>query len=205
MRTKVKICGLRRKEDIELINRLPVSYGGFIFAKQSKRYIPPEKAAKLIALLRKDIIPVGVFLDTPIEEVNQIAQIVGIRLIQLHGGEKDQDCRKAIRPVWKSVGVSSQESVEQWRQYPSAAGILLDTGGKAQKGGTGQTFCWQWAKDLPCQCFTILAGGITPENAAQAIFQVRPQVLDVNSGIETDGFKDRRKAEALFRRLEYEI
>lgn len=202
---ELKICGLTRPEEIEIINQFPVAYAGFIFAKKSKRYVTPKQAVQMIKILKKGIRAVGVFVDTPIEEVNQIAEEAQLNFIQLHSNETNEDCKKAVRPVWKMISMKGKESIHLVQEYPSAAGILLDTYHPSLMGGTGQTFCWKDAENLSGQKFIILAGGLSPENILDAAKIVHPQVLDVNSGVETDGKKDEKKIEELVRRLYYEI
>lgn len=205
MKSKIKICGLKTIEDIQLINQYSVSYAGFIFAKKSPRYINVEQAIRMRQLLREGIKAVGVFVDTEIEQVNQIAQLVGLDILQLHSNETDRDCKRACKPVWKAIRVKDSVSVEEAKNYPSAEGILFDTYSALEHGGTGKSFLWDQVKDFSKERFTILAGGLKADTILMAQQIVRPHVLDINSSLETDGKKDRYKIEELMRRVENEI
>lgn len=201
MECKIKICGLQSLEDIEIINKYQeIAYGGFIFA-ESKRKITVEKAAELKKAMRSDIKAVGVFVDMTIEKINEIAEAVGLDIIQLHSHETLEDCKNANRPVWKMISVKDEKSVEQEKDFPTAQGILFDTYLKGMTGGTGEKFNWNFVLGMPEKRFTILAGGLTPENIQNAMITVKPQVIDVNSGVETEGRKDAAKIEDLIRRF----
>lgn len=200
MECKLKICGLRCPEDIEAVNKYDeISYAGFIFAEKSPRYVSPDAAAELIKRLRRDIIPVGVFVNTPIAEVNIIAARTGISIVQLHSSETNEDCRMAARPVWKAFSV--KDTPPDLSAFPYAMGYLLDTYSEDARGGTGKSFNWELARGLCGKNFIILAGGLNPDNIAQAASIVRPAVLDVNSGVETELKKDPAKIDLLIRRL----
>lgn len=200
METKIKICGMRRIEDIKIINKYPVNYVGFIFA-ESKRKVTPEQAKEMIKHLRDDIKKVGVFVNEDIEKVNEIAKYCGLDILQLHGEENNEMCKKAIVPVWKSISVKDEKSIEIIKNYNSVSGFLLDTYSKNMKGGTGKTFNWELVKELSKDNFVILAGGLTPENILEAIEIAKPQVLDINSGVETDLYKDEAKIKIVFEKL----
>lgn len=210
--TKIKICGLTRSEDIECVNELMPDYVGFVFAK-SKRKISAQAAAKLISYLNSNIKKVGVFVDAPIQNVLETARICALDVIQLHGSEDLDYCRKIEGyEVWKSFGLPDTEDmegktdgsadagcfinysdIEQYKDF----GVLLDTCCKGSFGGTGKRFDWESARGMSKRFFTILAGGITPENVKEAIETVKPHVVDVSSGVETDGHKDCEKIKKL--------
>jgi len=183
---KVKICGLTRPQDILAVNEARPDYIGFVFAK-SRRQITPSAAAAL----RKDLNPavkaVGVFVDEVIQNIIDVGDTIDI--IQLHGTETDDYINrlKALtsKPIIKAVTCSNNERFSKC--YSSTADyILLDSPG----GGTGKRFNWQSIGELNRPFF--LAGGLTPENAAEAA-KIMPFALDVSSGVETNGFKDFEK------------
>ena len=210
--TKIKICGLTRSVDIEYVNELMPDYVGFVFAK-SKRRISPQAAAKLIAGLKPGIKKVGVFVNESIPNVLEIARVCSLDVIQLHGSEDLDYCKKLVGyEVWKSFGLPGAEyaggntdgdadegcftnfkDIEQYKDF----GVLLDTCCKGSFGGTGKRFDWKAAKGMSSRFFTILAGGITPENVKEAIETVKPHIVDVSSGVETGGHKDFEKIKKL--------
>ena len=189
--TKIKMCGLRRAEDIEYANRLLPDYIGYVFAEKSRRYIALEKAAGLTKLLDKRIIPVGVFVNEPVENIVSAVKRGAIKAAQLHGDESEEDI-KALKslgiPVIRAFRISSAADCER-AESSCADFVLLDSG-----GGSGEVFDWSLISGIKRKFF--LAGGITPENAAEAIKALRPYALDASSCLETDGFKDYDKMAA---------
>lgn len=189
--TKIKICGLKRPEDIECINFLKPDYTGFVFFEKSIRYISMEEAAKLKKLLSPEIKAVGVFLDNELELVNELAEGNIIDMIQLHGNKMGEDFIAKLRkvtdkPIIRAFTVESAEDVQKAREC-TADYVLLDSG----KGGTGQTFDWNCIKDIQRPYF--LAGGLNPENVAEAIKRFHPYAVDVSSGVEGEKVKDAEK------------
>ena len=196
--SKIKICGLRRVEDIEYVNEFLPDYAGFVFAKKSKRYVTPEQAKELISKLDKRIKSAGIFVNTPIEEVNQIASLCGLYVVQLHGDETPEECRKAKIKVWKALSVKGKEIEDELKKFKDSVELfVLDNG----PGGTGEKFDWEIVKGLSAKYKIFLAGGITPENAKEAESEVKPYGIDVSSGVETDGVKDRDKIAKLIENL----
>jgi phosphoribosylanthranilate isomerase len=188
--TKIKLCGLSRPQDIETANQLRPDYIGFIFAPKSRRYVPPERAAQLRALLDPEILAVGVFVNEAPETVAALLGCGIIDIAQLHGGE-DEDYIAALRartgkPLVQAFRVDTQEDVQR-AQRSSADFVLLDAG----TGGTGTCFDWSLIQSLERPYF--LAGGLGPENVADAVKTLHPFAVDVSSGIETDGAKDPEK------------
>ncbi len=186
--TKIKICGLTREADIDCVNALSPDYIGFVFVKGRRRYIPPEKAACLRKRLSKGIIPVGVFIDEPIDVVCALTQAGVIDMIQLHGSE-DERYIDALRaktnvPIMQAFRVTCAADIEL-AQRSSADNILLDSG-----TGTGKTFDWSLLKAAKRPYF--LAGGLSCENIGAAL-SLSPYAVDASSGLETDGCKDPRK------------
>ncbi|WP_037280172.1 phosphoribosylanthranilate isomerase [Ruminococcus flavefaciens] len=189
--TKIKMCGLRRAEDIEYANILRPDYIGYVFAKKSRRYVTPEKAQELTKLLREDITPVGVFVDEPIENVIALVESGAIRMVQLHGSESEDyaaELKERGIPVIRAFKVSSEADIAAARST-CADYVLLDSG-----SGSGETFDWSLIKNVGRDFF--LAGGLTADNAAEAVEKLRPYGVDASSCLETDDFKDFEKMKA---------
>ena len=188
--TKIKICGLSRACDIGYVNEAGPDYIGFILLfPKSRRNVTPERAAILRAGLTPGIRAVGVFVDQPAEIVAAAAEKIGLDVIQLHGRE-DDGYIAALRartplPIWKAFRVRGPEDLAAAEQC-AADEILLDNG-----WGTGEVFDWNLAGGLG-RSF-LLAGGLTPENIPQAVETLHPKLVDISSGVETDGVKDREK------------
>lgn len=189
MAVKIKICGLSREEDIHYANQVMPDYIGFVFWEHSRRYVSHERAAALRGLLRPGTQAVGVFVDAPPGEIVSLLREDVIDMAQLHGEETEEDIQylQAVtgKPVIKAVKVRSRLDVEAW--LDSAADYLLFDSGM----GSGVAFDWGLLADIPRKFF--LAGGLKPENLEQAVETVRPYAVDLSSGVETGGFKDRDK------------
>jgi len=191
---KIKICGLRRPEDIEAVNVLKPDYCGFITeVPGSRRSVSRETLRRLVRQLKPDIIPVGVFVDAPAGLAAQLLNEGVISMAQLHGHENEDDIvmLRAItgKPVIKAFSVRCARDVAAAQASP-ADYILLDHG----SGGTGKTFDWSLVREIERPFF--LAGGLCPENLKMAIESVRPWAVDMSSGLETAGYKDFEKMRA---------
>ena len=199
-RTQIKMCGLRRPEDIRAVNGLKPEYIGFVFFPGSRRYITPETAKVLKEMLDPGIEAVGVFVDENPETVAELLADRTIDMAQLHGHEDEQylaRLRKLTdRPLIRAFRIRSAEDAMR-AQASSADRILLDAG-----AGDGKTFDWSWLRTVKRPYF--LAGGLNPENAARAVQELKPYAVDVSSGIETDGFKDIQKMRAFIRAVRTE-
>lgn len=189
---KVKICGIKKKEEILFLNQLQPDYLGFVFA-ESKRRISVEQAKELISLMDKNIKSVGVFVNADLDFVRRVVEEAGIDVVQLHGDE-DQDYIDQIKSieVWKAIGVSDSGFNEKIEDYRIDK-ILLDTAVKGVRGGSGKTFDWQLAKEVAKERDIILAGGLNPENVAEAISIVNPYGVDISSGVEDEFGKNYNK------------
>ncbi len=191
--TRVKICGLRRPEDIEYANEAMPDYVGFIFDSTRRRFIDPGKAAELKKQLSPGIRAVGVFVDAEPEYVIAAAKSGAVDLIQLHGSE-DNRYIEAVRektggrfPIIKAFTIRSEDDVD--RVNESAADmVLLDNG-----TGTGERFDWTILKGREINKKFFLAGGLSRENVGEAIRRFRPYAVDASSTLETDGYKDLKK------------
>lgn len=192
--TKIKICGLRRMEDVEAVNVCKPDYAGFVFAK-GKRTVTEEEARSLRKYLSPDIIPVGVFVNAPVDTVAKLLNENVIDIAQLHGEETIEymkELRKLMKrgKLIKAIRVFSEECVKQSSQWETDY-LLFDAFSQKEYGGTGKVFDWNWIKDVKKPFF--LAGGIGNENVEKAIDMVKPFAVDVSSAVETDGWKDREK------------
>ncbi|PKM69034.1 MAG: N-(5'-phosphoribosyl)anthranilate isomerase [Firmicutes bacterium HGW-Firmicutes-2] len=198
---EVKICGIKTQEEVALVNQYPVDYVGLIFAP-SKRQITLEKGKELRPLIRKDIKVVGVFVDATYEEIHKVIMACDLDVVQLHGKETNDEILKMPIEVWKSIPIENKNSLLQIRQYPDCDGVLLDTYYKGASGGTGQSFNHQWVTEYgPIPQKLILAGGLSPDNVLSVLDNIIPDVLDFNSGLETNLMKDPLKVEKLFKKL----
>lgn len=191
-RTRIKLCGLRQDCDIAWANELMPDYVGFVFAQGSRRYVESRQAAKLSRQLRPEIVPVGVFVDAPLQEIVSLLEQKVIRMVQLHGHEKnDYVCslrEETDCPILQAFRIREERDIA--RANASGADlILLDSG-----GGSGETF--DWALPDKAKRPYILAGGLTPENVAEAIRDCHPFGVDASSSLETEGRKDREKMAA---------
>ena len=199
--SKIKLCGLSRKCDIEWANALKPEYIGFVFWSKSKRNVPPEKAKELKDLLSPDIKAVGVFVDEPIENVAELLNDNIIDIAQLHGGEDEEYIKKlrtlSGKPIIKAFLLKSESDAER-AEKSTADYILVDSG-----TGTGKSFDWELLKNISRPYF--LAGGLCCENISQAIETLHPYAVDVSSGIETNGCKDKNKMAAFVAAVRKEI
>lgn len=188
--TRIKLCGLTREQDISCVNTLIPDYIGFVFAKKSRRYIMPEEARKLKRALFPGIQTVGVFVNEAPEQVARLLNLGIIDIAQLHGSEDERYLRQlrqlTNRPVFQAFRIDKIEDVEK-ALNSTADMILLDSG----NGGTGTCFDWELIRDIKRPYF--LAGGLSPENIEEALKVCDPYGVDVSSGIETNGLKDRKK------------
>jgi phosphoribosylanthranilate isomerase len=197
---KVKICGLRRKEDIEYANELKPDYVGFVFAK-SKRQVEVEQALYLISFLDKEIKTVGVFVNEPVENVLKIAQTLNLDVLQFHGDET-QDYVDNFKnfTVWKAIRIKDKEDLEKTKEF-RVNSFVFDTLTKKEYGGTGKTFNWEVLKGFELNVPIILAGGLNENNVEEAIKIVNPYGVDVSSGVETEGYKDFKKMKSFIEKV----
>lgn len=186
----IKICGITNLQDALASVEAGADLLGFNFYKPSPRYIEPSRAREIIERLPKSVLTVGVFVNEP--EIETIAIAAGVGALQLHGDETPSECRRLQGwHVIKALSVDNNFDVATVREYEVNA-VMLDTKHKSLRGGTGETFDWSIAKDANALGIRmVLAGGLSPENIADAIAQVSPYAVDACSGVETKpGFKD---------------
>ncbi len=192
---KIKMCGLTRLEDIQVVNELKPEYVGFVFWEKSKRNVTREQARELKAALSPEIKAVGVFVDEDPEKIAALLNDDIIDIAQLHGNEDEAyiaRLRELIgdKPIIKAFVIKGAENAEAAettiaRIKASTADYLLLDSGK----GTGQTFNWELIREADLQKPFFLAGGLDPDNVTAAIEALHPYAVDVSSGIETDGHK----------------
>ena len=198
---RIKICGITNLEDALLATGLGANALGFIFYAKSPRSVEPEAAREIIRQLPPFVLSVGVFVDEEAGVVQELAARVGLDWVQLHGQESPEYCRSLGRRVLKGFRIKDEDSLEELQTYRGAVqAFLLDTYKKGQTGGTGETFDWELARKAQDYGPIVLAGGLTADNVAQAVAAVRPQAVDVASGVEAaPGKKDPEKLRAFFR------
>lgn len=190
--TKIKFCGLTGESDIDVANELRPEYVGFVFAPKSKRYVEPERAAELKRQLAAGIKAVGVFVNDDLYHVAELLNRGIIDIAQLHGSEDEEyigHLRQLTgKPIIRAYRIKTAENIAEAEKC-TADHVLLDSG-----AGTGEVFDWKLIKNLKRPYF--LAGGLSPDNVENAVEQLSPYAVDVSSGIETDGVKDKAKMAA---------
>jgi phosphoribosylanthranilate isomerase len=201
MQVKVKICGITNLDDAMAAVDFGADALGFVFFGKSPRYIPDSQAASIIKRLPSFITTVGVFVNEQPEYIENIIATTGIDVVQLHGTESPEECR-LTRRVIKAVRVDNLESLDpliSYREFVSA--FLLDTFSSHLFGGTGKIFNWDIAIEAKQFGRIILAGGLKPDNVAEAVKRVRPYGVDVSSSIEFEqGRKDHKKMQLFVER-----
>jgi phosphoribosylanthranilate isomerase len=193
----VKICGVTRLEDAILAAELGASAIGFVFWPSSPRFIQPARAREVVRALPPFVTPVGVFVDQPAGHVKDVASVVGVGAIQLHGREDLGYARTLGRRVIKAASVAEAEVLAD--SWPPDVTLLLDAMDEDRRGGTGRTVDWARAAAVASRRRVILAGGLTPDNVGEAVRVVRPFAVDLASGVEAaPGVKDAARLKALF-------
>jgi phosphoribosylanthranilate isomerase len=201
----VKICGVTNARDARAAYELGAYALGFNFYEKSPRVIAPAEAWKLRQSLPADVEAVGVFVNWKPTAVVALAEALQLSAVQLHGDECPRDaafCAKRI-PVIKAFRVTQELSLAELAKFRRVSGFLLDAVRAGQYGGTGRTADWSFARRAAATRPIILAGGLTPENVAEAILAVQPQAVDVASGVESGpGTKDHGKMREFFHEVE---
>ena len=197
MQTKVKICGITNLADAQVAAEAGADAIGFIFHEKSPRLVSLETAAEISRQLPPFVLRVGVFVNAPEEFVLRAISEVGLTMLQFHGDETPDFCAQFGLMSMKAFRIRDEKSLEELPKYQTDA-YLLDAFSATTLGGTGEKFNWDLA--VEAQKFgkpIFLAGGLTPENVADAIRKVRPFAVDVSSGVEISaGKKDRAKVKA---------
>lgn len=202
MQTRIKFCGLTRQQDVQHAVTLGVDALGFVFVKKSARNLDVDNAVDLINEVPPFVNRVGLFMNAPASEVENVLKRVRLNLLQFHGDEEEVFCKQFNMPYLKAVPMASTASVTDFcRGFSSATGFILDSHAQGQMGGSGEKFSWD---EIPNKLNKpiILAGGLSIENVAEAISVVHPYAVDVSSGIETSkGIKDPAKMEQFIKEV----
>ena len=192
MRTRIKMCGITRREDLEYAAELGVDAVGLVFQARSARRLAPVAARELLRPHAAFLSVVALFMDAGRDEIRRVLDEIAVDLIQFHGNEPPGFCAAFEVPYIKAIPMGSVRDLASYaRGYSdTASAFVLDSNSAGEIGGTGRTFDWEKLRcpdDLP----VVLAGGLTPDNVAAGIRRVRPMAVDVASGIESaKGVKD---------------
>ena len=200
MATLVKICGITRIEDALAAARAGAHAIGLVFYRGSGRHVTPETAAEIIRALQPSITTVGLFVNPRPEEVEATLATAPVELLQFHGDEPPEFCRRFGRSYLKAVRMRPDVDLLQYaKDYQDAKALLLDTFVEGLHGGSGVTFDWNLVpRELALP--VILSGGLTAENVTEAVRRLRPVAVDVSSGVESGkGIKDASKIAAFMK------
>ena len=201
MRTRVKICGLTRRQDAEFAIKSGADAIGLVFYQPSQRAVTIAQAAAITAQLPPFVSVVGLFVNASAATVRETLQQVPLSLLQFHGDETSAFCEQFDMPYIKAVRMQkTADLIEAEKRFTGASALLLDSYLQDVPGGTGQTFDWSMitAVNKPL----ILAGGLTTENVAAAIRQIAPYAVDVSGGVEeSKGLKSNNKISAFMREV----
>ena len=183
----IKICGVTRVEDAQAAVAAGARAIGFVFWRESPRFIDPYRARQIVATLPPFVTPVGVFVNQPVDFVSGVVSLARLGAVQLHGDETIEYTAAMPVPVIKAL-VVGDAAIDAW---PERVIVLLDAYDRVRRGGTGTTIDWTAAAAAAARRPILLAGGLTPDNVADAVVQVRPFGVDVSSGVErAAGVKD---------------
>ena len=205
MRTRVKICGITRKEDAQLAVDAGVDAIGLVFYEKSPRFVSNTQAAEISQIIPAFVSRVALFKDADEKLVSSVLADVEIDLIQFHGSETTEFCEQFKRPYIKALGIKGAEQdadflISSVDRFKAAKAILLDGHAHGEAGGTGESF--DWSSIAAVDKHIVLAGGLTPENVKQAIEIVHPYAVDVSSGVESvPGIKDKDKVAAFMKQV----
>ena len=207
LRTRIKVCGFTRSEDVENAVNLGIDALGFVFVKSSPRWVKIDQVKSMVFQMSPFVQSVGLFMDQTEQEIDEVLQDVPLNLLQFHGNETSAFCEQFKMPYIKAIpmGCHNEGGHDQRGgfdplayadQYPEAVGFLLDSHALGESGGSGDAFDWEKIPqgfDRPL----ILAGGLNVQNVSAAVSQVRPYAVDVSSGVEqAKGLKDLDKMTA---------
>jgi phosphoribosylanthranilate isomerase len=196
-RTRIKICGITREQDVLAVANGGADALGLVFYEKSPRHVSLQQAEKLARVVPPFVTVVGLFVNPSVEYVREVLAKVSLDVLQFHGEESPEFCQQFGKPYLKAIRVKPGVDLLQCAsRYASAQGLLLDAYVEGMQGGTGESFDWALIPhDLPLP--VILSGGLHAGNVAAAIKQVRPYAVDVSSGVEAEkGIKDAAKVAA---------
>ena len=207
--TQIKICGIKRTETLALLKELDVDFVGLVFAS-SKRKVDAQTAKNLLASVPDHPPAVGVFVNPSIEELDEVLSQVPLAVVQLHGQESPAFCQEVQErfsiPVWKALAVGGEsDAASEIERYSGVVhAFLFDSYDPSMAGGTGKRFSWEQIPNLQENCgqaACVIAGGIHTENVAELVGRYQAKMIDVSSGVETDGEKDASKIKTLVERV----
>jgi phosphoribosylanthranilate isomerase len=204
--TRIKICGIRDKNHALAAVEAGADFIGLVFAP-SKRQVTPTQACEIVNAVKKSSDAtkvVGVFVNAPASQVNEIADFCALDCVQLSGDESWEYCREVIEPVIKAIRIGQQSPEELYAELSAGSKLLssqrfitlLDSQVEGEYGGTGESFDWNLAQQVAKRFPVIIAGGLDPKNVARLIETVKPWGVDVSSGVESNGLKDASKIRA---------
>ena len=204
--TRIKICGISDETHALAAAEAGADFIGLVFAP-SKRQVIPARAREIADAVKKSSAAtkvVGVFVDAPVFQINEIADFCALDVVQLSGNESWEDCRKIANPVIKAIRVGRQTLEDICAELSAASRLLarrrfitlLDSEVEGKYGGTGESFDWNLAREVAKKFQVIIAGGLDPQNIAMLIERVSPWGVDVSSGVESNGLKDASKIRA---------
>lgn len=197
MRTRVKICGITNTADALNAIKYGADAIGLVFYAASPRFVSISQAQQIVAAIPPFVSVVGLFVNAPTAEIEAVVSQVRIDVLQFHGDESAAECERIKLPYLKAIRVKNDTNLLQCEvEFSSAKALLLDTYSEAAFGGTGHVFNWKLIPQNMTKPI-ILAGGLNPENVADAIKQVQPYAVDVSGGVEASkGIKDAAKIAA---------
>ena len=204
--TRVNFCGIRDKNHALAAVEAGADFIGLVFAP-SKRQVTPTQACEIASAVKKSSDAtkvVGVFVNAPASQVNEIADFCALDCVQLSGDESWEYCREVVEPVIKAIRIGQQSPAELYAELSAGGKLLpqqrfialLDSQVEGKYGGTGESFNWNLAQQVAKRFPVIIAGGLDPKNVSRLIERVRPWGVDVSSGVETGGVKDIAKIKA---------
>ncbi|MFH6974925.1 phosphoribosylanthranilate isomerase [Neisseria sp. 23W00296] len=205
MKTKIrtKICGLTRAEDAAAAAALGADAVGLVFYEKSRRAVTAQQAAQIAASLPPFVCAVGLFVNESADNIREVLRRVPLDVIQFHGDEDDEFCRQFSLPYLKAVRVRSAEDIQTAsNRFPNARALLFDAYHPQEYGGTGQSFDWTLLREYAGKPW-ILAGGLTPQNVAEAVRVSGAAAVDVSGGVESAaGIKSAEKMAAFLRAVQ---
>lgn len=199
----VKICGITSAADADAAVEAGASALGFVFWPKSPRFVDPRRAQAIVSSLPPFVVPVGLFVNQPAAHVKGVAALVRLGAVQLHGDEDVLYAAGMDCPVIKAVSIEGDDDgADRVGIWPRRTMLLLDVHDPVNRGGTGRTIDWSRAAPIAARRRVLLAGGLTPDNVAEAVARVQPFGIDVSSGVErSPGVKDHARIRALFEAL----
>ena len=204
MQTRIKFCGMTQIQDVQYAIDLGVDALGFVFVAKSPRNLKIAQAKKLVEKIPPFVVKVGLFMNAETADIQKVLNHVRLDLLQFHGEEDEEFCKQFKFPYLKAIPMGSTSSAANFcLDFPSATGLVLDSHAAGGMGGSGEKFAWsKIPKDIPQPI--ILAGGLTPDNVAEAVRIIRPYAVDVSSGIEASkGIKDLVKMEHFIKEVRH--